>query len=86
MEEVKEQMLIRRDVVKDEAPPTPSRYERKEGPGAIRAHEAPRISQLVPEKTWVEGSLPRLDAPAASLQSSDVYFEWRTLIDALADG
>jgi len=86
MEEVKEQMLIRRDVVKDEAPPTPSRYERKEGRRAIGAHEAPRISQLVPEKTWVGEPLPRLEAAAASLQSSDVYFEWRTLMDALADG
>jgi hypothetical protein len=86
MEEVKEQMLIRRDVVKDEAPPTPSRYKRNEAPRAFAAHQAPQISKLIPEMAWVEGELPRLEGPAASLQSSDAYFEWRTLMDALADG
>jgi hypothetical protein len=86
MEEVKEQMLIRRDVVKDEAPPSPARYKRNEAPRPIAAHQPAQVSQLVPAKTWAGGPLPWPEPPAASLQSSDAYFEWRTLIDALADG
>jgi hypothetical protein len=86
MEEVKEQMLIRRDVVKDEAPPGPARYKRNQAPRPIAAHQAPQVTLLVPAKTWTGGPLPRPFAPAASLQSSDAYFEWRTLMDALADG
>jgi hypothetical protein len=86
MEEVKEQMLIRRDVAKDEAPPDPARYKRNQAPRPIAAHQSPQVSQLVPAKAWAGGPLPRRFAPAASLQSSDAYFEWRTLMDALADG
>ena len=87
MEEVKEQMLIRRDVVKDESPPARAPYKPNEASRPIAAHEAPKIEQLIPPKSWVEtGPLPRPEPPAASLQSSQAYFEWRTLIDALSDG
>jgi len=86
MEEVKEQMLIRRDVAKDEDPPAPARFEPNEAARPIAAHAAPEIAALIPQKTWVGGPLPWPQPPAASLQSADVYFEWRTLIDALADG
>jgi hypothetical protein len=87
MDEVKEQMLIRRDVVKDESPPARAPYKPNEAPRSIAAHQAPKIEQLIPPKSWVEtGPLPRPEPPAASLQSSQAYFEWRTLIDALSDG
>jgi hypothetical protein len=86
MEELKEQMLIRRDVAKDEEPPGPARYKRNQAPRPITSHQPPQVSQLIPAKAWTGGPLPWPEAPAASLQSSDAYFEWRTLMDALADG
>ena len=86
MEEVKEQMLIRRDVIKDEAPPRPARYKPNEAPRPIAAHSPPQIAGLIPAKTWTGGPLPWPDPPPASLQSTEAYFEWRTLIDALGDG
>ncbi len=86
MEEVKEQMLIRRDVAKDEDPPARARFKPNEAQRPIAAHAAPEIAGLIPQKTWVGGPLPWPEPPAASLQSADVYFEWRTLMDALADG
>jgi hypothetical protein len=86
LEQVKEQMLIRRDVAKDEEPPAPARYKPNQVPRPIAAHQAPEMSGLIPPKTWVGGPLPWPEPPAPSLQSADAYFEWRTLIDALADG
>ena len=87
MSDVKEQMLIRRDVLKDEKPPVRTKLTPNEAPRPIAAHEAPKIDQLIPPKAWVEsGPLPRPEPPAAALLSSEAYFEWRTLIDALADG
>jgi len=86
MEEVKEQMLIRRDVAKDESPPARARFKPNEAARPIAAHAAPDLGGLVPAKTWVGGPLPWPEPPAASLQSADAYFEWRTLINALADG
>jgi hypothetical protein len=86
MEDVKEQMLIRRDVPKDEDPPARAPFKPNEAQRPIAAHAAPEIAGLIPQKTWVDGALHWPEPPAASLQSTDVYFEWRTLIDALADG
>ncbi|MFL5310179.1 MAG: hypothetical protein ACJ79H_06935 [Myxococcales bacterium] len=86
MEEVKEQMLIRRDVVKDKAPPAPARFKANEAPRPIAAHEAPELPKLVPPKSWVGGPLPWPEPPPPSLQSTEAYFEWRTLMNALADG
>jgi len=86
MEEVKEQMLIRRDVVKDEAPPPKPRLKKNEAPRPIAAHAPPEVAALVPPKTWVGGRLPWPEPPAPSLQSADAYYEWRTFIDGLADG
>ena len=86
MEDVKEQMLIRRDVVKDQEPPTRAGFKPNEAPRPIAAHAAPDVSTLIPPKSWAGGRLPWPEPPAASLQSTDAYFEWRTLINALADG
>jgi hypothetical protein len=86
MEEVKEQMLLRRDVAKDEDPPAPARFKPNEATRPIAAHAAPEIAGLIPHKTWVGGPLPWPQPPAPSLQSAEVYFEWRTLMNALADG
>ena len=86
MEEVKEQMLIRRDVAKDKEPPTPARFKPNEAPRPIAAHAAPDVATLIPPKSWACGPLPWPEPPAASLQSTDAYFEWRTLMNALSDG
>ncbi len=86
MEEVKEQMLIRRDVVKDEEPPAPARLKPGEALRPIAAHAASDVATLIPPKTWAGGPLPWPEPPAASLQSTDAYFEWRTLMNALSDG
>jgi hypothetical protein len=86
MEEVKEQMLIRRDVVKDEAPPPKPRLQRNEAPRAIAAHAPPDVAGLVPPKTWIEPVPPWPEPPPPSLQSAEAYSEWRTFVDALADG
>jgi len=86
MEDVKEQMLIRRDVAKDEDPPAPTPFKPNQAARPIAAHAAPEIAGLIPHKTWVGGPLPWPQPPAPSLQSADAYFEWRTLMDALADG
>jgi len=86
MAEVKEQMLIRRDVAKDKEPPIPARFKPNEAPRPIAAHAAPDVASLIPPKSWVGGPLPWPEPPAPSLQSTDAYFEWRTLMNALADG
>ena len=86
MEEVKEQMLIRRDVAKDEAPPPKPRLTKNEAPRAIAAHAPPDIAALVPPKTWAGGPLQWPAPPRPSLHSADVYYEWRTFIDSLGDG
>jgi hypothetical protein len=86
MAEVKEQMLIRRDVAKDEEPPPPARFKPNEAARPIAAHASPDVAALIPPKSWVGGPLPWPEPPAASLQSTDAYFEWRTLMNALGDG
>ncbi len=48
MEEVKEQMLIRRDVAKDEDPPARASFKPNEAPRPIAAHAAPEIAGRSP--------------------------------------
>jgi hypothetical protein len=92
MDEVKEQMLIRRDVLKDEQPPKDGTFLRSQSGPSIKSHEPPAAGELIPKKEWVETfeMPPREDeatraiAPRTS-PAHEAYLEWRTLIRALDD-
>jgi hypothetical protein len=87
MDVCKEQMLIRRDVAKDEeAPPEQAMTaERIEHP--LVAWDPVPLPELVPAKEWVEIADPQKLAPAPPLErrSHEAYLHWRTLIDALEE-
>jgi hypothetical protein len=84
LETVKEQMLIRRDVKKDENPPEePDLYIIEVGQ-PIAAFEAPQLTELVPQKEWI-GSALTLSPPVFSQASREAYLQWRTLVDALEE-
>lgn len=81
MEECKEQMLIRRDVKKDENPPEPEQFFFVEVGHPIEALEP---APPVPKPEWHawEMRLPEVTVPRLS---KDAYLEWRTLMDALEE-
>jgi len=88
MDNCREQMLIRRDVPKDEQAPEEQEWS---GPGfeqAVAAWEQVQLPRMVPEKEWVEIADPRALAPAidAARGSREAYLRWRTLMHALEDG
>jgi hypothetical protein len=87
MERVKEQMLIRRDVGKDEAPPEPASLEPSRVEPLIASHAPPAVTDLVPTKEWLDDPVPRPEpAVPASRATDDAYLQWRVLMDALGDG
>jgi hypothetical protein len=87
LEECKEQMLIRRDVVKDEQPPEEQELSATEMEHPLVAWDPVPVPQLVPPKEWVEIADPQALAPAPPLErrSREAYLEWRTLMDALGE-
>ena len=84
LEEVKEQMLIRRDVKKDENPPEEQEFYFIEVGQPMAALDTPPIHQLVPRKEWVERA-PMLDPPPLYQGMREAYLQWRTLVDALEE-
>jgi hypothetical protein len=84
MERVKEQMLIRRDVVKDENPPRESDFFYSEIGLPIRAHQPPEPARLVPPKEWV-APVEYCSVPELGPCYAEAYLQWRTLIDALGE-
>jgi hypothetical protein len=87
MDICKEQMLIRRDVPKDEQAPEEQDLS---GPGfdpAVAAWEPAEPTRMVPEKQWVEIADPRALAPgpAEGRGPREAYLQWRTLMRALDD-
>ena len=84
LEQVKEQMLIRRDVKKDENPPPPEEFFFIEVGHPIRAHERRPPKELMPEKEWhdLEPRLPEVTVPR---MAREAYLQWRTLVDALEE-
>jgi hypothetical protein len=87
MDTCKEQMLIRRDVVKDERAPEQHPWS---GPGlehAIVAWNPVPVPELVPAKEWVSVAKPHelLPAPRVEPAPRDAYLEWRALVDALGE-
>ena len=85
MQHNKEQMLIRRDVPKDEQPPEAARFERPEAAPPIAAHTRPDIVELIPPTPWLGGPLPRAEWIEIGPQRAEAYLQWRTLMDALGD-
>ena len=84
LEAVKEQMLIRRDVKKDESPPEEQEFYSVELGQPMAAHDSPPISELVPGKQWIEPVRP-LEAPLLDRVAREAYLQWRTLVDALEE-
>lgn len=87
MDVCKEQMLIRRDVVKDEEAPPEQEMAAQEIEHPLVAWDPVPLPELVPEKEWVEIADPQALAPAPPLQrrSREAYLQWRTLMDALEE-
>jgi hypothetical protein len=90
MDEVKEQMLIRRDVVRDERPPKDGAFVLSQSGPSINKHEPPAVGELIPDTEWVETfEMPRAapDGMAGdSRPMSEASLEWRTLVRMLDDG
>jgi hypothetical protein len=85
LDECKEQMLIRRDVVKDEQPPAEQEMSAPQMEHPLVAWDPLPLPQLVPRKEWVQIADARALAPSLSVerQSREAYLQWRTLMDAL---
>ena len=84
LEAVKEQMLIRRDVKKDENPPAEQEFYVIEVGHPIAALDTPPISELVPKKEWIERAAA-LPPPTVDRAAREAYLQWRTLVDALEE-
>jgi hypothetical protein len=85
MQRVKEQLLIRRDVAKDQQPPEPVSLEPPRGEPHISAHEPTAVTELLPRKEWLADGLPWPEPPMAPSATDEAYFQWRVLMDALGD-
>ena len=87
LDECKEQMLIRRDVVKDEHPPAEQEMTAPQMEHPLVAWDPVPLPQLVPAMEWVEFADPPALAPAPPLErgSREAYLHWRTLMDALEE-
>lgn len=84
LEAVKEQMLIRRDVKKDETPPEAQEFYFIEVGHPIAALDTPPIDELVPRTEWVQPA-SMLGPPLADPAPREAYLQWRTLVDALEE-
>jgi hypothetical protein len=87
MQRVKEQMLIRRDVVKDEQAPSAAELSAEVIGHPLVAWEAPPLTDLVPAKEWVEVADPRALAGAPQFEQAprDAHLRWRTVVDSLVE-
>ncbi len=85
MEHCKEQMLIRRDVEKDENAPTMQEFFIIAQGVAARAYEPEDLGSLIPAKQWVGISKPLPQPPVWDRPPRDAYLQWRTLMDGLEE-
>jgi hypothetical protein len=84
LEAVKEQMLLRRDVKRDETELEPGRYTAPEV-GVSMAHvEHVPLSSLIPAKPWIKVSAS-LDPLPFEHHTREVYLQWKTLLNTLAE-
>jgi len=84
LEECKEQMLIRRDVKKDETELEPSRFKSEEVGVSMASVEQVPLSEIIPKKPWIQLAGMLAPLPFAT-NVRDVYLQWRTLIGALEE-
>ncbi len=87
MDTCKEQLLIRRDVAKDEEAPAEQRWSAPEIGHPLVAWDPVPLPQLVPPKEWVEIADPQALAarPRVDRSTREAYLQWRTLMDSLGD-
>ena len=87
MDDCKEQMLIRRDVAKDEEAPPAAELSAASLGHPLAAWVAAPLPELVPPKQWVEVADPRALLPAPQLERAprEAYLRWRTLLDSLGE-
>jgi hypothetical protein len=84
LDDVKEQMLIRRDVKKDESPPEEQEFYVIEVGQPMAALDTPPLSELLPPKQWVERAWT-VSPPPLDRAAREAYLQWRTLVDALEE-
>jgi hypothetical protein len=85
MQRVKEQMLIRRDVVKDEQAPLDGHFVLDQSGPYIKSHEPPPVAQLLSEEPWVEAfAMPR-PAPGEESPVRAAVSKRQEVLDLLAD-
>jgi len=84
LEHVKEQMLIRRDVKKDDEPPSEQKLVAPELGNPIGIAPV-TFSALVPKTEWIETALPDMPPPTVPPVAREAYLQWRTLVDSLEE-
>jgi len=87
MDTCKEQLLIRRDVVKDEEAPAEQEWSAREIGHPLVAWDPVPLPELVPPTEWVEIANPQalVSAPKAERAAREAYLQWRTLMESLRD-
>ena len=84
LEECKEQMLIRRDVPKDENAPAEQPFSALDVGPTMALFENEPLTELIPEKEGVEKA-PMLEPLPFDRGLREAYLQWRTLMDALEE-
>jgi hypothetical protein len=84
LEECKEQMLIRRDVKKDETGLEPARFKLEEVGVSMASVEQVPLSSLIPAKPWIEPA-GALDPLPFGHHAREAYLQWRTLLASLEE-
>ena len=87
MDVCKEQMLIRRDVKKDEEAPPEQEWSAPEIGHPLVAWDPVPLPELAPPKEWVEIADPQALRPVIGPQRGprEAYLQWRTLMESLED-
>jgi hypothetical protein len=87
MDTCKEQMLIRRDVSKDEDAPPEQEWSAPQMEHPLVAWDPVPLPKLVPPKEWVDVADPRALAPGIPLDRAphEAYLQWRTLVESLRE-
>src|SRR5260221_1599657 len=83
LEEVKEQMLIRRDVKKDESPPEEQEFHSIEVGLPIAALDTPPLRELVPPKERIARAQP-LESPLLDRTAREAELQRPRLVNDLA--
>jgi hypothetical protein len=84
LDECKEQMLIRRDVKKDETELEPARFKLEEVGVSMAEVEQVPLTALIPDKPWIEPA-GMLDPLPFDARAREAYLQWRTLLSSLEE-